>query len=418
MKKLILSIACLTACMPLSTPEDDLTERDIVLTHDFEVISETVEVINENITVRSMRVSFGPTDLEQFSIHHVSKPGDSTPVVFPAPIGYGMNGYFVDPVEGGFINSFFGLGTKRKGLEWLVIDEPFDSLNPGDCELGIQDCSVMAVGGLEFRIESTIFAMSYLGWLDIEPVIAGYVGGGMTATAVVDRHPDLFSGMGLLGAAAYSAPGSDMQLYNEGSCAFLRSLPSFVTALPGGNFFADLLVGAIDTPDDVPVGNPILNIPPLHQGQTYAEATCDILSETVQDPNWVHADHVFCASTDSCVSFEYCDHGEMLRLGHAVRSYADVSMITDIVCAFGAGESTYVDNLDQFEGSIYARAPRRGMGGSVEDLLALPAFDDNDVTLIVSDRDEAGWLHAPNEDKYENFKPFYTWARDAYDSYQ
>ncbi len=327
-------------------------------------------------------VQSGASPLNQLSITRVSSRGGrrGAPLILLSPFLLPGEFYEVSDTED-YRDSLVGRLAKRRDV-WLV-DQRRTGLMPGDCESGLEDCSVMVDWDVATSVDDALLATSLAELLSHKkPVIGGFSAGSSSAMATVNQAPERFQGVFLYEGTLY-AEDSVIVDHNVGACAALEgAIASGVVYDPNVAIFGPVIALA----DVDPGGLSPLGIFP--SGTTNQQALLGVFSQSPPagalspTPNFVRMIGDFATE-----QFVYSDQARLTAVGPMFDSYAQLPALRDLACGLSGQDDAHVDNLQNFEGDVLTYLGGTGFGQAMLDTVGL--FTDA-ATITIDEQPHLG----------------------------
>jgi pimeloyl-ACP methyl ester carboxylesterase len=325
---------------------------------------------NPDITRVEYRISAGPSALNRFSITRVQRnarrPQQSAPVILFSP--FLLPGSFYEITETGDYAQSAAGRLAEDGYDVWLVDQRRTGLQPGACEQGTADCSVMADWDFSTLSDDGLLALSIVKTLhpSQKPVVGGFSAGANTALAVVNRAPHAISGVFLYEGSFFTEDASIIA-HNAPICQQLEAaLEAGQFYDPGAQIYGPILGLAATDPNGL---SPIPIFPPGTTNQLallYVFSTpppAGALSPT--------AGFVRCIADFSTQSFVYTNPARLFQTGQKFDVYASLAATRDLACGLAGSDRRHVDHLSAFHGNLLVFVEGTGFGPAMFDTAAL-----------------------------------------------
>lgn len=309
-----------------------------------------------NKTVTTVQVGSHP--LDRFLVTRVRKAqGQSkkgTLLLLP-PLGSGFQNYEVG--DGGDYKRSFAGFLAHRGFDVWGYSQRVQGLTSGTCESGAADCSAMAGWGLQTLLDDVAFIRQQieLAHPGEKPVVGGLSLGSIASVAVINQRPHDYAGAILIEGSLYTT-NPETRAINAGFCAFFDNqlANGFYydgQNTPGFKLLSQLAEVAPDDPSPVPG----------FEGFTNHRAWVAVMSAPPVGPTTPRPGYYFLAGSVANDSLTYADE----PLVHAnIRTFVDyvaTRTIRDVSCSL-AGDRTFTNNLQSFDGPVIMFAGGHGFG--------------------------------------------------------
>lgn len=281
------------------------------------------------------------------------------------PLGSGFQNYEVGD-GGDYDKSFVGFFARR-GFDVWGYSQRVQGLTAGTCESGAADCSAMAAWGMQTILDDVAFIRGQIetGRPGEKPVVGGLSLGSIASIAVINAAPQDYAGAILIDGSLYTT-NPETRAINAGFCSMFDGLLAAGVFYDGQNTPGFKLLSHLAevAPDDP---TPLPGFPP---GFTNHRAWVAAMVAPPVGPTTPRTGYAFLAGSVEDDGFTYADEA----LVHAnIRTFVDyvaTRTVRDVNCGL-AGETTYVNNLHSFAGSVLMLADGRGFGPEMLDTKAL-----------------------------------------------
>lgn len=349
----------------------------------YELVSTEVTKPTPRLTRTEMVVQAGDSPLNRFSITRVSPRGyrAKPPLILLSP--FMLPGAFYEVSETpSYEGSLAGKLAKQRDV-WLV-DHRRTGLQPGECESGAHDCSVMGEWDVDAAVSDALLATSLARMFvpTRKPVVGGFSAGSSAALALVNHAPKRFSGVFLYEGTLYTEQPEIIE-HNTEACAALRDgVNDGVVADPSLALFGPLIALAAQDPN----GPSPLGVFP--DGTTNQQAFLGVFSSPPPPgalsptPNFVRMIADF--STEQLV---YSNQDRLAAVGPMFDSYGALPALRDLACGLAGEEDSHVDNLAAFKGDVMVAL---GGTGFAQAMLDTAGLFSNASSLTISEWPEQG----------------------------
>lgn len=343
----------------------------------YQIVGTQTSTVADNITKTVTTVQVGSHPLNRFLITRVRKnvPDDTlkgTLLLLP-PLGSGFQNYEASG-DGNYDNSFAGFFARRNYDVWGY-SQRVQGLAAGACESGAADCSVMADWGLQTILEDVAFVRTQIEQAHPgeKPVAAGLSLGSIIALALIDSAPQDYAGAVAIEGTIYDAD-PQVQAINAGFCSLFEDQLANGIYFDGQNTPAfKLLSHLADVAPNDPT--PFPGFPP---GFTNHRAWVAAMAAPPTGPTTPRPGYVFLAGSVEEDRFFFANEALVHDNIRGFVDYVATRTIRDLNCGL-AGERTFTNNLDDFDGPVLMFAGGRGFGPGMLDTAAL--LTNADVTI-------------------------------------
>jgi pimeloyl-ACP methyl ester carboxylesterase len=370
------------------------------------VHSETTAVTN-NLTRTVTTVQVGGNPLNRFFMHRVMKnlpePAFQGVILLLPPLGSGFQNYEVS-ADNNYDNSFVAFFADR-GFDVWGYSQRVQGIVAGSCESGGIDCSPMADWGLQTIVNDVAFIRQQIGLAHPgeKPVIGGLSLGSIASVAVINAAPNDYAGALLIEGTLYDTD-PQVRAINQGFCAMFDGLLAQGVYYDGQQLPAFKLVAQLATvsPNDP---SPLPGFPP---GFTNHQAFVAFLSTPNISPITPRPNY-FLAAGDAQQDRLFFANDALLRANIAqFVDYVALRTIRDVSCGL-AGDRTFTNNLQNFNGAVYVVAGGHGFGSSMLDTAALMTSASKTINFV----EEFGHVDAYFEGSHQQdfAKPILAWLK-------
>lgn len=325
----------------------------------YQIVDTQTSTVAGNLKKTVTTVQVGTNPLDRFLITRVKKKSGNAnkgALLLLPPLGSGFQNYET-VVDGDYGKSFAGFFARR-GFDVWGYSQRVQGLTAGQCESGAVDCSPMANWGMQTILDDVAFirrriAAAHPGE---KPVVGGLSLGSIASIAAINQNPNAYAGAILIEGTLYTA-NNDTRATNAGFCA------AFDGQLAAGIYFDGqqgpgfkLLSFLAETAPNDPT--PLPGFPP---GFTNHRAWVAALSAPPVGPVTPRPGYRFLAGSVAEDRFFYADEALVHANIAGFVDYTAVRTIRDVSCGL-AGERTFTDNLDEFDGPVLIIAGGHGFG--------------------------------------------------------
>jgi pimeloyl-ACP methyl ester carboxylesterase len=313
-------------------------------------------------TVSTVQVGTNP--LDRFLISRVSKKAGQahrgTLLLLP-PLGSGFQNY--ETVVGGdYGKSFVGFFARR-GFDVWGYSQRLQGLAAGSCESGAIDCSAMAGWGMQTILDDVAFIRQQIETAHPgeKPVVGGLSLGSIATVAAINQDPDAYAGAIMLEGTLYTANPATRAI-NAGFCSAFEGLLAAGIFYDGQNTpgFKLLSFLAETAPNDP---TPLPGFPP---GFTNHRAWVAAMSAPPVGPITPRPGYFFLAGSVAEDRFFYADEALVHANIAGFVDYTATRTVRDVSCSL-AGDRTFTDNLESFDGPVLMIAGGHGFGPEMLD---------------------------------------------------
>jgi pimeloyl-ACP methyl ester carboxylesterase len=331
----------------------------------YQIISTENSTVANNMTKTVTTVQVGNNPLNRFLMSRVRKniPDHAlkgTILLLP-PLGSGFQNYEVGD-GGDYGRSFAGFFAGRNYDVWGY-SQRVQGLTAGMCESNVIDCSAMADWGMQTILDDVSFIRRQIAAVHPgeKPVIGGLSLGSIASIATINAHPDDYAGAILIEGTLYDENAA-VRAINANFCAAFEGL------LAGGVFYDGQgtpgfkLISHLADVD--PTGlTPVPGFPP---GFTNHQAFVATMSAPPLSPTTPRPGYNFLAGSVAEDRFFYANEPLVHANIATFVDYVTTRTLRDVSCGL-AGEQTFSNNLDSFEGAVIMFAGGNGFGTGMTD---------------------------------------------------
>jgi pimeloyl-ACP methyl ester carboxylesterase len=331
----------------------------------YQIVGTQTSTVAGGLTKTVTTVQVGTNPLDRFLVSRVSKQGQGqahrgTLLLLP-PLGSGFQNYEVG--DGGDYGKSFAGFFARRGFDVWGYSQRVQGLTAGQCESGAVDCSVMAGWGLQTILDDVAFIRQQI---EAEhpgekPVVGGLSLGSIASVAAINQDPEAYAGAILLEGTLYTA-NPDTRAINAGFCSAFEGLLSAGIFFDGQNTPGFKLLSHLAevAPNDP---TPLPGFPP---GFTNHRAWVAAMSAPPVGPITPRPGYYFLAGSIAEDRFFYADEALVHANIAGFVDYVANRTIRDVSCSL-AGERTFTDNLESFDGPVLMIAGGHGFGPEMLD---------------------------------------------------
>jgi pimeloyl-ACP methyl ester carboxylesterase len=335
----------------------------------YQIISTQSSTVAGDLTRTVSTVQVGSNPLDRFLITRVAKSVPSgasrgTLLLLP-PLGSGFQNYEVGD-DGDYNKSFAGFFARRNFDVWGY-SQRVQGLSAGTCESGTVDCAPMSGWGLQSIVSDVAFirAQIELAHPGEKPIVGGLSLGSIASVATINAHPDDYAGAILLEGTLYDE-NAEVRAVNANFCAAFNDLLANDVYYDGQGTPGFKLLNHLAEVDP----NGLTPLPGFPPGFTNHRAWVAAMSAPPLSPTTPRPGYAFLAGSVTEDRFFYASE----PLVHAnIRGFVDyvaTRTIRDVSCGM-AGERTFTDNLQNFDGAVIMFAGGRGFGTGMTDTAGL-----------------------------------------------
>lgn len=331
----------------------------------YQIISTESSVVADNLTKTVTTVQVGNNSLNRFLMTRVVKniPSNAmkgTLLLLP-PLGSGFQNYEVGD-GGDYDNSFAGFFARRNYDVWGY-SQRVQGLTAGTCESAVIDCSAMADWGIQTLLNDVAFIRQQIeaAHPGQKPVVGGLSLGSIASVATINAHPNDYAGAILIEGTLYDE-NAEVRAINANFCAAFDDLLANGVFYDGQGTVGFKLISHLADVD--PSGpSPIPGFPP---GFTNHQAFVATMSAPPLSPTTPRPGYNFLAGSVAEDRFFFAN--EALVHANIARfvDYVATRTIRDVSCGL-AGERTFSNNLQSFQGRVIIFAGGHGFGTSMTD---------------------------------------------------
>ena len=343
----------------------------------FHVISTQNSVVGGDLSKTVTTIQEGNNSLDRFKMTKVLKPVPNeaikAAILLVPPLGSGFQNY--EASDNGDYNNSFVAFFARRNFVVFGYSQRVNDLTAGSCESGAIDCSPMANWGLQTIVDDTEFIRQQIAaeYPGLKIVIGGLSLGSIIAEASLNAHPNAYAGAIMVDGTVYDTD-ANVRAINQNFCNQFEGLLAGGVyydgqSAPGFKVINQLAQTAPNAPSPIP-GFP----PGLTNHQVWVLAlSAPPLSPVSPRPSYFNAagtffeDRLFFAN-------EALVHANIATFV----DYTATKSLRDLTCGL-AGETTFTNNLDKFNGPVIMFAAGHGFGTAMFDTAQL--MTSADVTI-------------------------------------
>ena len=331
----------------------------------YQIISTVNSNIENNVIKTVTTVQVGSNPLNRFLMTRVRKNipnGDlkGTILLLP-PLGSGFQNYEVGD-DGDYDNSFAGFFAKRDYDVWGY-SQRVQGLTAGSCESNAIDCSVMADWGMQTIVEDVAFVRQQMEVVHPgeKPFVGGLSLGSIAGIATINAHPSDYAGAILIEGTLYDE-NPQVRNINSSFCAAFDDLLAHGVVYDAQGIQGFKLISQLAAID--PAGpTPLPGFPP---GFTNHRAFVAAMSAPPLAPTTPRPGYQFLAGSVAEDRFFFVNEPLIHASISVFVDYVANRTIRDVSCGL-AGERTFSNNLQSFNGSVIVFAGGTGFGTSMID---------------------------------------------------
>jgi pimeloyl-ACP methyl ester carboxylesterase len=319
-----------------------------------------------NNTIRTVTtVQFGSNPLNRFLITRVRKdiPDHAlkgTILLLP-PLGSGFQNYEIGD-NGNYDNSFAGFFAQRDYDIWGY-SQRTQGLTAGSCESNTIDCSVMADWGIQTLVNDVAFVRQQIeaAHPGEKPVVGGLSLGSIGTVATLNAHPSDYAGAILIEGTLYDEDPVVRNI-NAGFCAFFENLLTNGVFYDGQGLPGFKLISYLSDVDP----NGLTPLPGFPPGFTNHRVFVAAMSAPPLSPTTPRPGYQFLAGSVAEDRFFFVNE-PLIHANIAVFvDYVANRTVRDVNCGL-AGEQTFSNNLQSFNGPVIVFAGGTGFGTGMID---------------------------------------------------
>ncbi len=377
----------------------------------YQIISVTEQIIGQFKYTETV-VQNGSDSRDRFKMHRVVKNqvpeyALKNPIILLPSLGNNFTSYTVGlSAAGTDFNNSLAANLASKNIDVWGYSPRVSQLAPGSCGTTV-DCSIAANWGIASRADDVEFIRQQIQLVHHhdKPVVGGHSLGGMLATAIVNQNPNGYDGV-LLVDATLVINDAGLQANYQVMCNGIRA------AITAGQAINDQLNPPLIALMQLSVSDPngATPFPGFPPGTTNRQAFLFVMTSPSMGPPQSLFPNGAILAAGSVAENRFFFASENVLNNSIARFdyYVTNAELADVVCSF-AGETTFTNNLSNFNGAVLAFEATAGFGPFVEQQLAL--FTNADDSLVVFN----GFGHTdpvmlPNRKKHLD-KPIIRWLR-------
>jgi pimeloyl-ACP methyl ester carboxylesterase len=367
----------------------------------YKVVCQDIE-INETLKVGKYEIiiQVGHNELNRFTMHRVVKLDESNQPLKPCLLkgsfillpggGCNFESYLLGP-DGQSLATYLAL----KGIDVYGYSPRGRGLVTGFCDNN--NCSSMKTWGIKSYIEDIEYIRKKVTRLHHKrPVVGGLSLGAMLTIAAVNKKPKAYAGAILWeGTLYYDSPVKE--LFTD-TCAYYKALWQSGQYYDNEMYpFVKLLVYLNYYDPDGPS--------PLAGGMTNREFFLFFITSPHEPPEGEAPGYTYAAG-DMVNGLYYTDEDMLFPFAMQINDYEPIGIFRDYMCGL-AGERTFTNRLELYNGPILSMQAGLGFGSYAEDNLAL--FGTTDITRYI--QPEFGHSDFGTPKNYTDIicKPIWAW---------
>ncbi|HEY0407626.1 MAG TPA: hypothetical protein VGC89_17970 [Pyrinomonadaceae bacterium] len=335
----------------------------------YHIISTESSNVSNNVTRTVTTVQVGTNPLNRFLMTRVVRNIPSHALkgalLLLPPLGSGFQNYEVGD-GGDYEKSLAGFFARRNYDVWGY-SQRVQGLAAGTCESNTVDCSAMFDWGMQTILNDVAFIRQQIeaAHPGQKPVIGGLSLGSIASLATINAHPHDYAGAILIEGTLYDE-NPDVRAINANFCAAFENLLAGGVFYDGQGTTGFKLISHLADVD--PAG--LSPIPGFPQGFTNHQAFVATMSAPPLSPTTPRPGYNFLAGSVAEDRFFYAN--EPLAHANIARfvDYVATRTIRDVSCGM-AGERTFSNNLQGFDGAVIIFAGGHGFGTGMTDTARL-----------------------------------------------
>ncbi|HJQ30906.1 MAG TPA: alpha/beta hydrolase [Pyrinomonadaceae bacterium] len=345
--------------------------------------AQTYQVINTEtsspapgLTKTVTTVQEGTNTLDRFRVTRLFKNSQAssrgTLLLLP-PLGSGFQNYEVG--DGGDYERSFAGFFARRGFDVWGYSQRVQGLTAGQCESGAVDCSPMANWGMQTILDDVAYIRQQIAAAHPgeKPYVGGLSLGSIVTVAAINQNPEAYAGAIMLEGSLYTE-NPETRAINAGFCAAFDGLLAAGVYYDGQNGPGFKLLSHLAevAPNDP---TPLPGFPP---GFTNHRAWVAFMSAPPVGPVTPRPGYYFLKGSVAEDRLFYADEALVHANIAQFVDYTATRTIRDVSCSL-AGERTYSNNLESFDGPVLMIAGGHGFGPEMLETKAL--MTNADVTV-------------------------------------
>lgn len=340
----------------------------------YQIINTQNSVVGGDLNKTVTTVQEGNNPLNRFYMTKVVKPTSNQALkavmLLLPPLGSGFQNYEVG--ENGDYNNSFVAFFARRNIAVVGYSQRVQGLVAGSCESGAIDCSPMADWGLQQVVDDTTFIREQIAleFPGVDVIVGGLSAGSIGAAALLNAHPNDYTGAILIDGTLHDTDPA-VQAVNANFCGMFEGMLAAGVyydgqSAPGIKFLSQLAQVAPDQPSLAP------GFPP---GLTNHQAFVFAMSEPIVSPVSPRPGFFNVAGSFAADQFVYANESLVHGSLAGFIDYVTTRMLRDLNCGL-AGETTFTNNLGNFNGPVIMFAAGHGFGTAMSDTAQLMASAD------------------------------------------
>lgn len=335
----------------------------------YQIINTENSVVGGDLNKTVTTIQEGNNPLNRFKWTKVVKPTSSQAfravmLILP-PLGSGFQNYEVG--ENGDYNNSFVAYFARRNVAIVGLSQRVDGLAAGSCESGVIDCSPMADWGLQTLLDDATYIRQQIAaeFPGVPVLAAGLSMGSVAAIAAINAHPNDYAGAILIEGTLHDTDPA-VQAINANFCGMFEGMLAAGIYYdgqsgPGIKLLSQLAQAAPDQPSLAP------GFPP---GLTNHQVIVFALSEPIVSPLSPRPGYFNVAGSTAEDRFFFANESLIHGSLAGFVNYATTRMFRDLNCGL-AGETTFNNNLANFNGPVLMFASGHGFGTAMFDTAQL-----------------------------------------------
>ena len=376
----------------------------------YQIINTQNSVVGGDLNKTVTTIQEGNNPLNSFQMSMVIKP--SSPQALRAvmlllpPLGSGFQNYEVG--ENGDYNNSFVAYFARRNIAVVGYSQRVQGLVSGSCESGAIDCSPMADWGVQTMLDDVAYIRHLIAaeFPGVPVLAAGLSLGSIGAIGAINEHPNDYAGAILIDGTLHDTDPA-VQAINANFCGIFEGMLAAGIYYDGQStagikFLSQLAQIAPNDPSLAP------GFPP---GLTNHQAFIFALSEPIVTPVSPRPGYFNLAGSTAEDRFFFANESLVHGSLAGFVNYTTTRMFRDLNCGL-AGETTFNNNLANFNGPVIMFAAGHGFGTAMSDTAQL--MTSADVTIISNpDYGHVDYPFSPNHVE-ELEHPIFKWIKDNF----
>ena len=334
-------------------------------------------VVGDDLNKTVTTIQEGTDPMQRFTMTKVVKQLPDQPlkgvILLLPPLASGFQNYEVG--ENGDYNNSMVAFFARRNFVVFGYSPRWQGLTAGQCESGAVDCSAMADWGLQTMVDDAeqIRQQIVSQYPGLKIVIGGLSNGSIGSIATINAHPTEYAGAILIDGTIYDTD-ANVRAINQNFCDMFNGM------LAGGVYFdgqsaagLKLLNQLAQIAPNAP--SPVPGFPP---GLTNHQVFVLALSAPPVSPLTPRPGYFLVAGSVEENKFTFANEPLLQANIGVFNDYVAIKSIADVSCGL-AGETTFTNNLDEFNGPVIMFVAGHGFGSGMFDTAQL--MTSADVTI-------------------------------------